>query len=264
MAKHTGTTDTGTFSVERRARILDRLRADGSITVAALAAEFDLSTETIRRDLISLERAGSLRRVHGGAVLETHRGLVPDVKQRASLMTSEKALIAEAAAALVPVAALVLLDGGTTAKALAEVYPLDRATTVVTPSLTVATTLLERPSGVVHTLGGEVSPRTWSEGGSWTVRALENIRADIVFLGCSGFSAERGATTSDQVDGQVKRAMVAAARRVVVLADSSKIGSQHLTTCAEVDEIDVLVTGRNADADEIRKVRAAGLTVHLA
>lgn len=264
MARKARAAESGAFAVERHALIVDRLRTNGSISAAALAEELGLSTETIRRDLIELEKAGSLRRVHGGAVLGSHRGFVPDVRQRSSLMTNEKTAIAELAASLVPVAALVLIDGGTTAHALAEAYPLDRATTVVTPSLTVATALLERPAGSVHTLGGEVSPRTWSEGGSWTVRALENIHADIVFLGCSGFSAAQGATTSDQVDGEVKRAMVAASRRVVVLADSSKIGSQHLTAFAALDQIDVLVTGRRADSEELQRIADAGMEVHLA
>lgn len=263
MARSTRKTESGAFAVERQSLILDRLRANGSISATALAGELNLSTETIRRDLITLEQSGSLRRVHGGAVLSSHRGFVPDVRQRGSLMTSEKTAIAERAATLVPVAALVLIDGGTTAHALADLYPLDRATTVVTPSLTVATALLERSAGSVHTLGGEVSARTWSEGGSWTVRALESIRADIVFLGCSGFSTDQGATTSDQVDGDVKKAMVAAARRIVVLADSSKIGSQHLTTFAELDQIDVLITGRAADPQEVARISAAGVEVQL-
>lgn len=264
MARNNRSAEAGAFAVERQALILDRLRANGSVTAAGLAEEFGLSTETIRRDLITLEQAGSLRRVHGGAVLGSQRGFVPDVRQRGSLMTAEKKAIADLAAAIVPVAALVLIDGGTTARALAEVYPLDRATTVVTPSLTVATALLERPSGTVHTLGGEVSPRTWSEGGAWTVRALQNIRADIVFLGCSGFAAGQGATTSDQVDAEVKRAMVAAARRVVVLADSSKIGSQHLATFADLDQIDVLITGRQADTAELELIEKAGVEIHQA
>lgn len=252
------------FAIERQALILERLRSNGSIGAAALAEELDLSTETIRRDLITLEQAGSLRRVHGGAVLGSTREFVPDVRQRGSLMTAEKSAMAERAAALVPVAALVLIDGGTSAHALAGVYPLDRATTVVTPSLMVATALLGRPGGSVHTLGGEVSPRTWSEGGTWTVNALRSIRADIVFLGCSGFSSAQGATTSDQVDGEVKRAMVASARRVVVLADSSKIGSQHLTAFADLSQIDVLITGRRADPAELERIEAAGVEVQLA
>jgi DeoR family fructose operon transcriptional repressor len=254
---------TSAFAVERHALMLDRLRAHGRLEAAALAAEFGLSTETIRRDLIALEKAGALQRVHGGAVLESPRGSVPDVRQRESLMTAEKQAIAELAADLVPVAALVLIDAGTTTHAFAEVYPLDRATTVVTPSLNVATTLLERSAASVHTLGGDVSPRTWSEGGSWTVRALEAITAEVVFLGCSGFSADRGATTSDGMDGEVKRAMVASSKRRIMLADSSKIGSRHLTSFAELGQIDVLVTSRRADEQELERIAAAGVEIRV-
>lgn len=244
--------------------ILARLRTDGRIAATALASEIGTSTETVRRDLIALEEAGSLRRVHGGAVLQSTHPDVPDVHQRGTLMTSEKAAIAKLAATLVPAAAVVLIDGGTTTQALADVYPIKRGTTVVTPSLAVATTMLKRAGGSVHTLGGDVSPRTWCEGGPWTIRALESLRAEVLFLGCSGFSAAHGASTSDQVDGEVKRAMVAAARRVVVLADSSKIGSQHLMTFAEADRIDVLVTGRRADPAELARIADAGVDVQTA
>lgn len=178
-------------------------------------------------------------------------------------MTSEKAAIAMLAADLVPVAALVLIDGGTTTQAFAEVYPLDRGTTVVTPSLNVATTLLERSAASVHTLGGDVSPRTWSEGGAWTVRALQSITADVVFLGCSGFSADQGATTSNGVDAEVKRAMVASARRRIVLADSTKIGARHLTSFAQLSQIDMLVTDRRADPEELDRIAAAGVKVQI-
>lgn len=251
------------FAVERQALMLDRLRASGRLEATALAREFGISTETIRRDLIALEQAGWLQRVHGGAVLEASSGPVPDVRQREALMTREKEAIAKLAVELVPVGALVLIDAGTTTRAFAEVYPLDRATTVVTPSLKVATTLLERSAASVHTLGGDISLRTWAEGGSWTLRALESITAEVVFLGCSGFSADRGATTSDSVDGEVKRGMVACARRRIVLADSSKIGSRHLTSFAELDKINVLITGRRADPHELERIAAAAVEVRI-
>jgi DeoR family fructose operon transcriptional repressor len=264
VARNGSSEGSGAFAIERQAMILARLRADGRIGATSLATEIGTSTETIRRDLIALEQAGSLRRVHGGAVLESTHADVPDVHQRGTLMTAEKEAIAKVAATLVPAAAVVLIDGGTTTQALADAYPHDNATTVVTPSLAVATTLLKRRGTSVHTLGGDVSPRTWSEGGPWTLRALETVRAEVVFLGCSGFSSAHGASTSDQVDDQVKRAMVAAARRVVVLADSSKIGSQHLMTFAEVDRIDVLVTSRRADRDELARIADAGVDVRTA
>ena len=264
VAQNVGKGAPNAFAVERQALLLDRLRANGRLETTALAQEFGLSTETIRRDLIALERAGSLHRVHGGAVAEAARGIVPDVHQRGSLMTAEKQAIADLAVELVPAAALVLIDAGTTTQAFARVYPLDRATTVVTPSLTVATTLLERSAATVHTLGGDVSLRTWSEGGTWTLRALESITADVVFLGCSGFSADQGATTSDSVDCDVKRAMVSSSRRRIMLADSSKIGSRHLASFAELRQIDVLVTGRRADLRERERIAAAGVDVRIA
>jgi DeoR family fructose operon transcriptional repressor len=95
------------------------------------------------------------------------------------------------------------------------------------------------------------------------VRALEAITAEVVFLGCSGFSADRGATTSDGMDGEVKRAMVASSKRRIMLADSSKIGSRHLTSFAELGQIDVLVTSRRADEQELERIAAAGVEIRV-
>lgn len=256
-------TGAGGFASLRHQHILEKLSVDGRLGASELAAQFGVSTETIRRDLIQLERGGYLQRVHGGAVLE-HRPLVPDVRQREVLMADEKSAIARAALHLVPSGGLVLLDAGTTTRALAALITPEHAVTIVTPSVTIATDLLERSLNSVHLLGGELSQRTWSTTGDWAERSLASLQATTAFLGASGFSASRGLTTSDHADAALKRAMVASARRVIVLADSSKIGTDHITSAASAETVHCLVTTSRADAGETERIRVAGTDVELA
>ncbi|MFC0531427.1 DeoR/GlpR family DNA-binding transcription regulator [Phytohabitans kaempferiae] len=252
----------GIFAVERHGRIVDRLRRKGRLESAEIAAEFQVSGETVRRDLIVLEQAGVLKRVHGGAVLTAVTGVIPDVHQRETIMRSEKAKIAQAAGRYVPAqGGLILIDAGTTTHAFTEVYTFDAATTVVTPSLVVADEVLRRSESNVHTLGGSVNPRTWAESGDWTLHALSGMQADVVFLGASGVTVARGATTSDHTDAMVKRAMVKASRRRVLLCDSAKIGVAHLSHFADPGDIDVLITGAKANGSELDGLRTLGVEV---
>lgn len=264
MSEVEQTTETGAggFASHRHQHILDKLSTDGRLGATELATHFGVSTETIRRDLIQLERAGLLQRVHGGAVLE-QRPLVPDVRQREILMADEKSAIARSAVGLVPTGGMILLDAGTTTRALAALITPDHAVTIVTPSVLIATDLLERSLTSVHLVGGELNPRTWSTTGEWAERSLASLQAATVFLGASGFSASRGLSTSDHADAALKRAMVATARRVVVLADSSKIGTDHITSVAAAEVIDCLITSSRADADETERIRHAGTDVEL-
>ncbi|MGH3949876.1 MAG: DeoR/GlpR family DNA-binding transcription regulator, partial [Pseudonocardiaceae bacterium] len=132
------------FAEERQQRIAERARAEGRVDVGALAVAFDVTTETIRRDLTTLERHGVLRKVHGGAIPVERLGFEPGLATRDAVMTSEKERIAKAALAELPAEGAVLLDAGTTTARMAEVLPNDRELTVVTNALPIASTLAGR------------------------------------------------------------------------------------------------------------------------
>src|SRR5690625_2718824 len=213
------------YAEERQRSILERARRDGRVDVARLASDFDVTYETVRRDLTALERHGVLRRAHGGAIPVERLGFEPTLAQRDSVMTPEKERIAKRALEEVPAEGAVLLDAGSTTGRLAEQLPAEL--TVVTNSVSIALTLTPRANTNLMLLGGRLRPRTQATVESWALQALEETFVDVAFMATNGVSAEHGLTTPDTAEAQVKRAMIRSARRVVLLADHTKVGNDH-------------------------------------
>lgn len=250
------------YAEERQSLIVARAREDGRVEVARLADELAVTPETIRRDLTALERRGLLRRVHGGAVaLERLAGGEAPLAARDQVMTTEKERIAKLALAEVPDGGSILLDAGTTTRRLADVLPGDRELTVVTGALDIAVALARRPNLTVLVLGGRVRPRTLAAVDVWALDALRDTFVDVAFLGTNGISVERGLTTPDPTEAAVKRAMVASARRTVVLADHTKVGSDHLVRFADLGAVDTFVTDDGLDAELAAELDASGMRV---
>lgn len=137
-----------------------------------LAEEFGVTTETIRRDLSTLERQSVVTRVHGGAIPTERLGFEPGVSKRSGVMVAEKERIAKAALAEIPDDGAVLIDAGTTTAQLAQAIPTDRELTVVTNSAPIAVTLAAKPQIKVLLVGGRVRGRTLAAVGDWTTTAL--------------------------------------------------------------------------------------------
>ena len=252
---------------EERQQAIAALVADrGRLAVTSLAVEFGVTTETVRRDLAVLERAGMLRRVHGGAVPAGALTLVePGLAERHRSRSEQKRAIAAAALEFLPGAdGSIVLDGGTTTAALAELLPADRRLLTVTSSVPIASRLAAAPGITLLMLGGRVRGVTQCSVGEVTVRALDELRVDVAFLGANGINAAHGFTTPDDAEASVKRAMVRAGQRVVVLADSSKLDREHLVRFAAVDDVDVLVTDTEADPGIVAELEKAGIDVVLA
>ena len=252
------------YQEERHAAIIERARSNGRVDVAELAVEFDVTPETVRRDLTSLERHGLLRRVHGGAIPIERLGFEPGLTSRDASMADEKARIARVALAEVPAEGAILLDAGTTTARLAEILPPDRELTVVTNAVPIAMALSARPNVTVLTVGGRVRGRTLAMVDQWALRVLNETFVDVAFLGANGVSVERGLTTPDVAEAAVKRAMLKAARRVVVLADHTKVGNDCFARVGGLDEVDMLVCDDGLDAALAIDIQAAGPRVLLA
>jgi DeoR family transcriptional regulator, fructose operon transcriptional repressor len=253
------------YPEERQQAIATLVAERGRIAVTDVAERFGVTTETVRRDLAVLERAGMLRRVHGGAVPTGALTLVePGLGERHGTRAEEKRKIAAAALDLLPaVDGSILLDGGSTAAALADLLA-ERRLLVATNSVPIAARLSAAPGITLHVLGGRVRGVTQTAVGEFTVRALDDLRVDVAFLGTNGFTPERGFSTPDEAEAATKRAMTRAAERTVVLADSSKLGREHLVRFATVAEVDVLVTDSGADPDDLDRLRSAGVEVVVA
>ncbi len=254
------------YAEERQQAIADLVAQRGRLSVNALAEEYAVTTETVRRDLSVLERAGVLRRVHGGAVpAAALTALEAKVGDRDLAHADEKDRIAKAALRLLPASGgSVLLDAGTTTARLAMMLPRDVQLTVVTNAVPIAARLAGSPSVDLHLLPGRVRSTTHAAVGEDTVEALARLRADVAFVGTNGISADHGLSTPDHTEAAAKRSMVASAHRVVVLVDSSKIGRELTVRFAELADVDVVVTDSGADPHELDVLRAAGVQVVVA
>ncbi|MGP3919598.1 DeoR/GlpR family DNA-binding transcription regulator [Nonomuraea sp. 10N515B] len=246
------------YAEERQQEILRRARATGRVDVVTLAADLDVTTETIRRDLTSLERAGVLRRVHGGAIPVERLGFEPALAARDELMTAEKERIAKAALAELPEDGSVIIDAGTTTGRLVQVLPADRELTVVVNSPPLATVLAARPNLHVIMLGGRLRGKTLATVDDWALRPLAHLNVDVAFIGTNGCSPARGLTTPDPAEAAIKRAMVKAAQRSVLLADHTKFSNTYLATFAELSQIDVVISDTGLDVTLAADVAAAG------
>jgi DeoR family fructose operon transcriptional repressor len=249
------------YAEERQAAIVGRARTDGRVDVASLAESLGVTTETVRRDLTALERAGVLRRVHGGAIPVERLGFEPAVDTREQVATSEKEAIAKAALNELPVDGAIALDAGTTTLRLAEAIPTDRELTVVTNGLPIATLLASRPNLTVHMVAGRIRSRTLAAVGEASVAFLHDLYVDVAFLGANGFSVDRGFTTPDSAEAATKRALIGCAGRSVVLADSTKHGVNHFATFAGPEDVDLLITDARLDAQKVSDIESAGLQV---
>jgi DeoR family fructose operon transcriptional repressor len=256
-----------TMYAEERQQAMAQLVAErGRLSVAEISEQFDVTTETVRRDLSVLERIGLLRRVHGGAVPATALAVMEaGLGERDQANTSEKERIARAALDQLPAAnGTVLLDAGSTTSRLASLLPRDLRLTVVTHAVPVAARLAGSPQVELHLLPGRVRSTTQAAVGAETVEALHRLRADVAFLGTNALSIGHGLSTPDHEEAATKRAMVASARRVVCLADSSKVGTESPVRFAELAEVDVLVTDDGIAAADRRALERAGVEVVVA
>lgn len=263
------TTDRTSISAhERREQIAHLVEEDQRVSVAELTARFGVTHASIRRDLMILEDAGRLRRVHGAAVVQ------PGVRSRGAYATKlrehreQKQVIGAAAAALVRPGDVVFFDSGTTVAQVAAHIPAPlrraNAITAVTHSLPVLEEIGAWESPHVICLGGLYLPDYQAVVGPRAVAGLRDLSADIVFLGCDGLTVETGLTTPHMLVAEVGATMAARARRVVAVADSSKLGRQGFTPIVPLTALDVLITDSSADPDRVAEIRAAGVEVILA
>ena len=254
------------YAEERHEAIAGLVRQHGRISVSEVATTFGVTTETVRRDLAALERAGLLRRVHGGAVPTTALALAEaalDVRDGAH--AAQKDRIARAALDLVPgTGGSVLLDAGTTTGRLAALLPTDRDLLVITHAVPLAARLASVPGIALQVVGGAVRGSTQAAVGAETVAVLSDLRADVVFVGTNGLVPGSGLSTPNTEEAAVKRALVRAGRQVVVVTDSSKIGVEQLVRFAPMSAVDVLVTDDGIRSADRAAVEADGVEVVVA
>jgi DeoR family fructose operon transcriptional repressor len=252
------------YAPERHQAILDQARSNGRVDVRELAELLQVTPETIRRDLTTLERRGLVRRAHGGAIPVERITMTPALSDRGEILAAEKVAIATAALEELPDGGSIIIDAGTTTIKLAELLPIDRQLTVVTHSIAVAAALADRENIELHVLGGTVRAASRAAVGTWTHQMVSMVNVDVAFLSVNGITPERGLTTHNIAEAAVKSAMIKAARRSIVLADHSKFGREEFGRIAPLAAIDTIITDAAVNRDLLAEVEAAGPDVVLA
>jgi DeoR/GlpR family transcriptional regulator of sugar metabolism len=250
----------------RRSRLLALLEEQDYIGVNELADRFGVTPMSVRRDLAMLEERGLLSRVRGGAVARRSQRATGSFARALQTRAEEKRRIAAAASSLLEPGMVTFFYSGTTVAAVAAALPRTvRATiTLATNSLAVVDETSRWDSPHLVVLGGTYLPEYMAFVGPQTVRFLQELSADAAIVGCDGLSAEGGLTTPHQLVAEVGAIMVARARRVIAVADSSKIGRHGFTPIASTEAVNVLVTDEDADPEQVAALRGRGVEVVLA
>jgi len=248
------------LSPEREKLIVDSV-AGGVRTIAELSTRLGVSEATVRRDLQSLEERRMVRRVHGGAE-PVRRGGAGELlfNEKTSLHAAEKELIAERALDYIHDNDAIFLDGGSTVLALARKLQQRKNLTVVTNSLMAASELMETSHRLIL-LGGEFRARSRTLVGPLTSRILESLAIHTAFLGTMGFTVESGISTSDPNEAYTKELVMKRASQVILLADSSKLGTSSLAGSGSTDDIDMIITDGDVSVELVEKLEKKHIEV---
>jgi len=247
------------LNAQRRQRILDRLRSDGQVSVTGLSREWEVSEDTVRRDLREMADEGLVLRVHGGALPASPA--VGDYERREGLSTEVKIRLGRAAAALIRPGQVVAIDGGTTNLQLVKALRRDLGCTVVTHSPLIAAELRTHPSVEILLIGGTIFRHSQVAVGSETTEAIRRLRTDLFFLGATGLHPETGATTGNSEEAAVKRAFCRGAAETVLLVSPEKWGAASPYQIVPTSDLSVLVVDGSTDESSLSPYRAQGLEV---
>lgn len=261
--------DDGDVPIEvRRRQMLGIVKAKEFVRVSDLSARFKVSEVTVRGDLDALAERGHILRVRGGAVISTNTRSERPFEEAQSAHAVEKRLIASVAAGLVSSGETLILDVGTTTTAIAReiVARTDLHDIVVfTNAINIALELEKAiPRFTVVVIGGTLRPMQHSLVDPLGGLMLEHIHTHTVFLGCNGVDPNGGITNINLPEADLKRRMLQAARRRVVVADGSKVGEVELAHLCDVDEIDLLITDNSANPTMLDALREKNLEIILA
>lgn len=251
--------ETTVLTSQRKQLIIEALRRDGQVVAKTLSAEFEVSEDTIRRDLRELAAEGQLQRVHGGALPASPAAV--DLAGRERIESASKAAIGRAAAGMIAPGQIAFVDGGTTAVQLARHLPRDLRATIVTHSPSIAVELAGHAQLEVVMIGGRLFRHSMVNVGAAAIEALSHIRADLYFMGVTGVHPQAGLSTGDIEEAYVKRALAEHAAETVVLASAEKLNAASAYRIADVSAASTIVVERGTAETLTAPFEALGLTV---
>jgi DeoR family transcriptional regulator, fructose operon transcriptional repressor len=242
----------------RRSHLLQLVRDQGELEVAATIAMLDVSLETIRRDLRFLESQGLIRRSYGRVFAVESGVFETSLAIRHTINPEEKGRIAAAVVTKIDEAQTVFIDEGFQTQLIAQRLPDDRRFTIVTASLPIATMLAARPNVQVIMLGGRVRGNTLGVVDIAAVDMLRRLNLDLAIVGANGVSTDRGMTTPDPAVAAVKEAAVLSASRRIFVGAHHKFGMTSFVSFAALTDFEVIITGQELSASSANRFAAAG------
>ncbi len=247
----------------RHARVLELVRERGFCSIEELARTFEVTPQTVRRDVRSLCERGLLRRHHGGVGLPSSVENV-DYRDRRVQYLAEKRRIARAVAAEIPHHASLFINIGTTTEEVARALAYHRGLRVITNNLNVAAILAGKEDFEVIVAGGVVRSRDRGITGEATVDLISQFKVDVGVIGISGIDEDGALLDFDYHEVRVARAIVENSRKVWLVTDHSKFGREALVRMGHLSQIDALFTDREPPRAWAGVIEAARVTVHVA
>ena len=248
---------------ERRQHILSVIQEQGRGVVGDISKSLGISLITIRKDLEYLQSRGLIERTHGGALPLRGGALAdPTLAEKGHLHKEEKLRIAAAALDLIQEGECILLDSGTTTTGLARLLHKFKSLTIITNAVNIATELAGSDFEIILT-GGILRSKSFSLVGPIAEDVLTEMHADILFLGVDGFDVHSGPTTPNVAESRVNKLMVKAAKRTVVLCDSSKFSRKSLARIVPTSDVNMVITDRNLSPEIAQQLRGMNVEVKL-
>ncbi len=258
MITKPGTTDQIMLKIERHSIILDELRTHNKVKSLELCSLLDVSEDTIRRDIEELEQSGQLKKVRGGA---TTLSFIPSFKKREVIEIQTKHYIARKAVSLIKDGQVLIIDGGTSNLQLINQLPTEIKLTIFTNSIPVASKLCEFPNVDGVLLGGNILSKGHTTIGYSALESLQEIHADMCFLGITSVDSEAGLTEANRQETTIKKAMIKASDTVVSMVISQKLNTRQPFKVCEIGALNIMVTELDATDELLEPYLAKGVRV---
>ncbi|PHV72114.1 DeoR family transcriptional regulator [Sporanaerobium hydrogeniformans] len=243
------------LALERQKRIIEQIEKEESVKVIELSKAFDVTEETIRRDLEKLEKQGILKRTYGGAVLETSNGKEAEdtpFNTRVKQNITGKQKIALAVASLLKDNEVVMLDPSTTCLEIAKRIDKEKHLTVITNSISVLSELSNHEALNILSTGGTLRKRSLSLIGPTAKDNIRNYYADKAVISCKGADLHRGLMDTNELEIEIKKAMISCAKEIILAIDSTKIEKKSMYKLMELKEVDYIVVDAPLSEEWVR------------
>ena len=251
------------IKTERHKNLIELLESEEVMAVADLSEKLSISAMTIRRDLEFLEKKGTIKKLHGGAVLLKNNNYQPSFQQRINEYYEYKVKIGKEAAKLIQKGSAVFFDAGTTTLAIVDNIPENLEFTAITTGLMTAVALCNKPNINVVNIGGNIHHTSYSSINHVSIEMIKKFNADMAFITTKAFCFPEGTYEAFLPLIEIKRAIVSVSEKIILLADHSKFDTKSLSFSIPLNDIDMFITDSLTPKSVVDKIREIGKEIHI-